>query len=255
VRAASAVLPGWAGARVRARLEAATGLPVHVENDVRAMAAAEAVLGAGRGYRTVLHVSVGTGIGGAITRDGRLVHGARGTAGEIAHLLVPEDGSGRTCGCGRTGHLEAAAAGPGIEAEYARRTGRPTVALPQVVELMRAGDGFARAVVADGAALLGRALAGLVIALDADAVVLGGGVAAIGPEYRVPLAHALHAEVPYLDRHVPVVAAALGTDAPLLGAVLLASEGPANDRPANDRSASERPEAELQGLTHAGGRA
>ena len=77
-------------ADVRAELAQRTGLPVIVDNDVRVLAFAEARLGAGRPFGKVLHVSVGTGVGGALTESGRLVHGKRDSAGEIAHLLVPE---------------------------------------------------------------------------------------------------------------------------------------------------------------------
>ncbi|TDC74782.1 ROK family protein [Actinomadura sp. 7K507] len=194
VVSATDVLPGWAGTPVREILAGSTGLPVTVVNDVRAMAYGEARLGAGAGYHRVLHVSVGTGIGGALTTAGHLEHGAHGTAGEIAHLLVPERGA-VPCGCGRRDHLEAAASGPAIEA-----TG----------DAPRAGS------------LLGRALAGLLAVLDPDAVVIGGGVARIGPPFLDAVTAAFRADALPLLRATPIVPARLGTDAPLAGAALLA---------------------------------
>ncbi|WP_262403482.1 putative N-acetylmannosamine-6-phosphate 2-epimerase [Actinomadura sp. CNU-125] len=141
VVSATGVLPGWAGTAVREVLAERTGLPVAVANDVRVMGLGEALRGAGAGFGRVLHVSVGTGVGGALTTGGRLDRGAHGTAGELAHLLVPERGPVPS-GCGRRDHLEAAVSGPAIAA-----TGDPG----------RAG------------ALLGRALAGVLAVLDPDA--------------------------------------------------------------------------------------
>ncbi|MFF0523596.1 ROK family protein [Actinomadura nitritigenes] len=194
VVSATDVLPGWAGTPVRETLTALTGLPVTVVNDVRAMAYGEARAGAGAGHHRVLHVSVGTGVGGALTTGGDLDHGAHGTAGELAHLLVPERGP-VPCGCGRRDHLEAAASGPAIAA-----TG----------DAPRAG------------ALLGRALAGLLAVLDPDAVVIGGGVAQIGAPYLDAVAAAFRDEALPPLRATPIVPARLGTDAPLVGAALLA---------------------------------
>ncbi|MBO2463546.1 ROK family protein [Actinomadura violacea] len=198
VASATGVLPGWAGTAVRDVLSATTGLPVAVVNDVRAMAYGEARAGAGTGYHRVLHVSVGTGVGGALTTGGDLDHGAHGTAGELAHLLVPEQGP-VPCGCGRRDHLEAVASGPAIAA-----TG----------DAPRAG------------ALLGRALAGLLAVVDPDAVVIGGGVAQIGPPYLDAVAAAFRDEALPPLRATPIVPARLGTDAPLVGAALLAASAP-----------------------------
>ncbi|MFZ2530558.1 MAG: ROK family protein, partial [Rhodococcus sp. (in: high G+C Gram-positive bacteria)] len=103
---ASDILTGWAGADVRGVLESRTGLPVTVDNDVRVMAHGENTIGAGRGRGSVVFVSIGTGIGGALSVDGTLRHGAHGTCGELTHLLVPATGA-IACGCGRADHLEA----------------------------------------------------------------------------------------------------------------------------------------------------
>ncbi|MEV5829145.1 ROK family protein [Spirillospora sp. NPDC052242] len=194
VVSATDVLPGWSGTPVREALADLTGLPVAVANDVRAMGLGEARRGAGAGFHRVLHVSVGTGVGGALTTGGRLDHGAHGTAGELAHLLVPERGP-VPCGCGRRDHLEAAVSGPAIAA-----TGDPG----------RAGT------------LLGRALAGVLAVLDPDAVVIGGGVAQLGAPFLDAVAAAFRAEALPPLRATPILPAALGTDAPLTGAALLA---------------------------------
>lgn len=221
VLSATDVLPGWAGAEVGTDLRKLVGRPVAVDNDVRTMALGELHDGAGAGARDALFVSVGTGIGGALALDGRLRHGSAWVAGELAHLLVPDAG-GVACGCGRTDHLESVASGPAIARAYACATGRE-LALPAIVARMHGGDRLARDAVIGAATVLGRALAGLASALDVQRVVVGGGVATIGAAYLQPLAAALRAEVlPPLQR-IEVAAAALGTDAPLLGAARLAA--------------------------------
>ncbi len=218
VVSATAVVPGWAGTAVGDELRRRLGCVVVVDNDVRMMAAGEARLGAGRGFDDVLFVSIGTGVGGALTRGGRIAHGPHFTGGEIGHLLVPAAGP-VACGCGRRDHLEAAVSGPAVAADYARRTGERLTAV-EVAARFRAGDADAAAAIGQAGALAGRALAGLVSAVDVSAVGVGGGVAQIGGAFLEPLAAALRAEVLPPLRDIVVGAARLGTDAPLIGAAL-----------------------------------
>jgi glucokinase len=215
VSSATDTLPNWAGCQVRAGLERLTGLPVAVENDVHAMARGELTKGAARGLRDVLFVSVGTGVGGALAADGQIVRGPRGAAGRFAHLLVPGDGP-IACGCGRRDHLEAHVSGPAIAASYAAAADQPSVVkVPDIAARMRDGDPVARDTITAAAGLLGRALAGLLAATDGEAIVLGGGVAQIGAPFLDPVTRSVE---------VPVLAAELGTDAPLIGAAALALE-------------------------------
>jgi glucokinase len=216
VRAASEILPGWAGADVHGELTRRLGVPVSVDNDVCAMALGEARFGAGRGIRDVLYLSVGTGIGAAVTRDGLLAHKEREAMGEIAHLPVGERGH-LLCGCGSDEHLESWVAGPAIAAAYAARSGAGGLALPEVVARMRAGDDVARRVVVDAAGILGEATTELVSATGVGAVVLGGGVLGIGDEFLDPVKSVVLQHKPSID----VRKAQLGTDAPIIGAALL----------------------------------
>lgn len=224
VRYATSSLPGWTGTPVAARLGAALGLPVVVDNDVRAVAFGEAQQ-AGEALATglVLFVAVGTGVGGALLRDGRLDHGATGAAGDVAHLVVGPP-RGRHCGCGRRGHLEAVASGPAIAAAYAARTataGAPAADLRVVAARAAGGDAVAQAVIAEGAAVLGRALGGLVNVLDPVAVVVGGGVPGIGPCWWEPMEAALRAECLPGPAAVTLRPARLGARAGVVGAALL----------------------------------
>ncbi len=227
VLSATEILPQWAGTNVRAELEKRTGYAVAVDNDVRAMAFAEARLGAAASRRRVLFVAVGTGVGGALTDGGTLVHGPHYSTGEIAHLLVPARGP-IACGCGRYDHLEAVVAGPAITAAWCQRTGLRTEDLADVAAHLGRSDSLAlvaQAVIEEAAQILGRTLGGFLQAVDLDAIVLGGGVSQIGAPFLDPVAAALRAEIPDTLRHVPLLPAAFGSEAQLVGAALLAVDG------------------------------
>lgn len=224
VLSATDVLPGWAGTPVRRELEARLGVPVRVDNDVRAMARGEASAGAGRDHPDALYVSVGTGVGGAVYRAGTVLRGPHALAGEIAHLLVPGTGDQHgVCGCGRRDHLEASVSGPAIERAYRQHTGH-RLGLREIAALLRDGDAIAMRVITTAARLLGRALAGLLASIDGTAVIIAGGVAQVGRPFLDPLTDALHDEALPPLRDVAVLPARLGTDAPLVGAALLARE-------------------------------
>lgn len=217
-------LPGWSGTDVAGPIRAAFDVSVAVQNDVRVTTLAEARRGAGRGYPRMLLAALGTGVGGGLIIDERLLLGRHGTAGEIAHLLVNTRGA-IPCGCGRFDHLEAVCAGPAIEAEYVRRSGAdPDIELPEIAERMRAGDEIARATITDAARVLGAALAGLATAVDVDVLVIGGGVAQIGADFLDPAIAEFRAAALQPIKQIPVLPAALGTDAPLVGAAELVTE-------------------------------
>lgn len=227
VLSSTALMADWAGTPVRAYLRAAfPGVAVAVDNDVNAMALGELRFGAAAGLDSVLYVSVGTGIGGAYAIGGRLVRGAHHAAGEIGHLVA--SGS-RPCSCGGIGHVESVASGPAIEAAYAEACGAsgPTgamterVGLREIVRRADAGDPAAAAAIAGAAEVLGTVLGGLTCAFDPEAVVLGGGVAGIGARFTEPLARALRRNLLPAMTQLPLLRAALGTNAPLVGAAAL----------------------------------
>ncbi|SCL73393.1 glucokinase [Micromonospora peucetia] len=217
IRYATDSLPGWSGTAVADELAARLARPVHVTNDVNAAALGECWVGAGRDRQELLLVAVGTGLGGAMLQHGRISTGARGGAGEVGHLPAP--GAERLrCGCGRYGHLEGIASGTGLSAAYALETGL-RITGRTVAERAAAGEPAAREVVDRAATALGRTLAGLVALLDPQAVVLAGGAAdALLPGARAALA----AELPTAWADVPLLPAALGADAVVVGAARLA---------------------------------
>jgi glucokinase len=217
-------LPGWTGVAIGQRLQAAVSLPTAVDNDVNAMALAEATHGAAMGRRVVIIATVGTGIGGAIVLDGHLFRGASGVAGELGH--IPLTVAGPRCVCGNRGCLEVYATGARIAAAYARATRleRP-MDLPSVVARALDGDTAARLAFAQAGERIGRALAGLVNTLNPDAIVIGGGVMAAGELLLAPLRTALHRHALGPARSaVVVLPAALGNNAGLIGAALLARQ-------------------------------
>ncbi|MGN9777555.1 ROK family protein [Micromonospora sp. H33] len=219
IRYATDSLPGWTGTPVVDALAGRLGRSVRVTNDVNAAALGECWVGAARDCRDVLLVAVGTGLGAAIVRDGRVEAGARGAAGEIAHLPAP--GAQRLrCGCGRYGHLEAIASGTGVAAAYALATGTRLTGRT-VAERAAAGDIVARQVLDRAGTALGTALAGLVALLDPQAVLVAGGAAG----GLLPAGSAAYsAELPAGWADVPLRPAALGPDAVVVGAARLAMD-------------------------------
>ena len=219
---ASDNLPGWAGLALAAEFAAATGLPAVVDNDVNALALGESRFGAGRGFRDVLYVAVGTGIGGALVLDGRLRRGANWAAGEICHLVAAWDGD-RACSCGRRGHLEAYASGPAMAERYAALAGLTEPPdLRVVAARAQAGDLVARRAIAEGAEILGITLGGLLNVLDPQALVIGGGVAELDDLWWGPLEAALRANPLPGPAKIALRRAQLGVDAVLIGAAWLA---------------------------------
>ena len=198
------------------------GLPVVLSHDVRAAAAAEAALGAGRREADFLFVAIGTGIGAAIVSGGRPFRGAHGRAGELGHTVVERDGP--PCGCGGRGCLEAIASAAAIERGYAETGAGDGASAREVAALARAGDPAARAIWDRAARALGIAFADAVALLDPGLIVVGGGLAEAGTDLLDPIAADLATRV-RLGPAPRVVAAELGADAGCRGAALLAWRG------------------------------
>ena len=223
VLGATDVLRGWAGTDLRGSLASATDLPNVVVNDVHAHAIGEARRGAAQGAGTVLFVGVGTGVGGAFVIDGAALAGAHSAAGHLGHQPSPYAAK-LPCSCGGTGHLEAVAAGPTLQAEYERRSGKAVSDLRAVAALAEGGDPVAVDTVAFGGAAVGSAIGGLVNVLDPHVVVVGGGVSGLGDVWWDALRSAVRREALPSLVDVPVLAATLGSNAALVGAAEIAWE-------------------------------
>ncbi len=231
---------GWRDVAVRDELERRLpGTPVFLENDVRAAALAESLLGAGRGYLSMLAVFVGSGVGGGLVLDGRLFHGAHGTAGEIGHMVL--QAGGPRCGCGRWGCLEALAARDAVARTVmeAVARGRETLLTAilggnlaaltsrDLAAAIAQGDRVATWAARRSARYVGLAIGGVVNLVDPAIVVIGGGIAeALGQRYvDAAVETARRQTLSDSAKGLPIVASRLGDDAGLLGAALTASEG------------------------------
>ncbi|HWG12202.1 MAG TPA: ROK family protein [Streptosporangiaceae bacterium] len=209
---------GWRDVPFAARLGEATGLPVAFDHDVRAAGAAEQQLGAGRGHRDVAFVPIGTGIAAALVLDGRPYAGG-GWAGEIGHIDV---GSGLPCPCGATGCLETIASAAAIARRYSERSGRPVAGALDVAGLLGRGDADARVVWDEAVDALAFVLAVTAAVAAPELIVIGGGLSGAGDVLLDPLRRGLAARVTTPQRHPELCRAALGEQAGLLGAALLA---------------------------------
>jgi glucokinase len=166
-------------------------LPVAVTNDANAAALGEMLYGAAKGMRNFIVITLGTGLGSGIVSGGELVYGADGFAGEIGHTIV--DPSGRECGCGGRGHLEAYASATGIcrtvgellatrRAESELRSIAPRdLTSRMIAEAAGRGDPIAREAFEQTGRILGMKLADSVAHLSPEAIILFGGLAAAGP--------------------------------------------------------------------------
>lgn len=152
---------------------------VRVANDANCFALSEAIDGAGKGARTVFGVILGTGTGGGIVVDTRIVDGPHGTGGEWGHMPLPwsdtSEHPGATCFCGRKGCMELWVAGPALENDHQRMTGERLNAT-DIASRAHAGDAAAKATLQRHASRLARGLAMIVNIIDPDVIVLGGGL-------------------------------------------------------------------------------
>ena len=178
----------WLNGRALGRdVEAALGRPARFANDANCFALSEAIDGAAAGCANVFGVILGTGVGGGIAIDGRLLVGANAIAGEWGHNPLPapfpDESPGPACWCGRSGCIETFLSGPGLAADHRRHAGRDLAAL-DIAAGAAAGDPACRATLDRYADRLARALAHVINLLDPDAIVLGGGLSALSLLYE-----------------------------------------------------------------------
>ena len=223
---------GWRDFPLRDRVQDATKLTATLDNDANCATLGEWWLGAAKGARHVIGLTIGTGIGGGLIVDGRLYHGASDVAGELGHSTI--DSTGRRCKCGNYGCLEAYASGPAI-AERAREAlagGEPS-AMPTLVggdlarltaatvyQAAKQGDPLALDVVRETARLLGAGVANLLNIFNPEVVVLAGGVTQAGDALFEPMRAEVRRRAfkPAVDA-CRIVPGALDGNAGVIGAV------------------------------------
>jgi predicted NBD/HSP70 family sugar kinase len=200
-------------------LRQALGTDVTLANDANCFALAEATLGAAKGMPVVVGLILGTGVGGGIVVNGRVLNGLHGIAGEWGHN--PLRGETAPCYCGRHGCIETVISGPALERFYRERGGH-TRRLPEIVARVAEGDEAAAETLVHLRQKFGEAIAAVINILDPDAIVIGGGVGNIAELYsedgrRDVLRHLFNPEL-----KTAFLRPRLGDSAGVFGAALLA---------------------------------
>lgn len=215
----SQILPGWVGVHVAEEMCSRLGVVVRVDNDANLGALAELFWGAGSGAADLVYLKVASGIGAGIVVDGRVFHGAGGTAGEIGHLTVDEHGP--VCRCGNRGCLETLAAGDALVELMRPSLGHEPTA-EEIVARARDGDARCRRAIADSGRHIGSAVASVCNVLNPGLVVVGGSLGQAGELLLGELRESLrrHTVLPAAE-DVEIVAGMLGERAEVLGAVAL----------------------------------
>ncbi len=210
--------PALNGYPIHPALRRFIDVPIRIGNDANMAAFGEYRHGAGRGARSLVLLTVGTGIGGGVILDGKLWEGAGGYAGEFGHITVNADGE--TCGCGRRGCLESEASAPRMVRNFQALSGRTDITDSKDVYLLaKAGDPAARESFRKLAYWLGIGIGIIVTALNPEKVLLSGGVVSAGRLLLDPvIEEARRWSHPISFAGCRVEKAALGNDAGLVGA-------------------------------------
>jgi len=229
-------LPGWSNVPVRDLVAKGTGLPANLENDANAAAYGEYWVGGGRGTRDMVLFTLGTGIGGGVIVDGRLVRGFFDNGAELGHMIVQP--GGRLCGCGQHGCVEAYASAhyTAVRAVEAIRNGEPSslksrleaglaVETPHVVEASKAGDPLARRVWEETCRYLAVACVNMQHFSNPEKILFAGGMIGAGAYLLEPV-RKFFLELTWkaAQDYPQIEFATLGNDAGFIGAAGLALE-------------------------------
>jgi glucokinase len=225
-------LPGWQDVPLRQQLAKLTGRTVHLGNDANAAALGEFYFGAGRAVRHLVYLGIGTGVGGGVVSDGRLIDGVNGMGGELGHVTV--NLTGPRCSCGSVGCIEAycsgwalardaqALVGAGRGRGILRAAGSGDVDARAVGNAARAGDPEAAALIELAGAALGAGIGGFINTFNPELVVLGGGVMRLGETFFEAAAQAARTfAFEALMRNTAIVPSELGSRTGVFGAAAL----------------------------------
>ena len=205
-----------------------------MDNDVNAMTLGEFLHGAGVGYKNIVALTLGTGVGGGVVIDGQVYHGSQNTAGELGHTIV--EPRGRYCGCGNQGCLEAYANAKNIvertqeKMETGHRTilaaatmDRTSLTPRKIAEAAQAGDQLAIEIFAETGRYIGIALTSIAHILNPQIAVIGGGIAEAGEKLLIePIRAEFSKRAMDIPARMKIVKAYLGNDAGIVGAAMLA---------------------------------
>ena len=175
----------WRDFPLKQRVSERLGVPVVLENDANAAGWGEFRFGAGSDVSSMLMLTLGTGVGGALVDNGRLLVGGFGMAGELGHIII--EPGGRLCGCGNHGCLEQYASGTALMRDARESLGEPSLTQAQLTELLMQQNPVALEALDGVARALGRGITSLVAVTDPERIVIGGGVAAAGDLLMQPV--------------------------------------------------------------------
>ena len=216
-------IPGCRSIRVGQVLKKTLGLPVYVDNDANLFTLGESCLGAGKGYKNIIGITMGTGIGGGFILEGRIYRGQRYAAGEIGHMPLVLQGI--RCNCGGRGCLEAYIGNEKI-LSWAKRVFQKEVSLRRLGELAFQGNKKAIRIWQIVGYLLGFTLTGVINLLNPDAIVVGGGVAGAGRVLFDSIKKTAQANAMSVQaKHIRILKSKFGESAGLIGAAILVKEG------------------------------
>lgn len=227
------IMPGWDRFPIRDTLEKLWGCPVSLNNDAELGVLGEWAYGAGRGEQNLAYIKVGTGIGAGLFIEGQIYRGATGSAGEIGHMTIDENGP--LCTCGNRGCLEAMAGGRAIMAkaheaiklnkrtELSDHPDPDNITVMDVAKAAARGDLVAQEILAEAGNQLGIALTSLVNLFNPNIVIVGGGVAQTGDLFLEPIRKAVFKRsLPAAVQAVRITTALLGKRSTSMGAVVQA---------------------------------
>ncbi len=217
---------GWGVFNVEEEVEKLLGLPAKVGNDANMASLGEMWQGGGKGFSSIVMVTLGTGVGGGIIINGKMLYGVNGAGGEIGHICVDDDET-ETCGCGKKGCLEQYTSATGITrmAERAlNNTDRASklrsvqyISAKEIFDAAKEGDDLALELVEAHGKTLGKALASVACVCDPEAFVIGGGVSRAGDILLTTTAKYYQQYVFHACKNAKFVLATLGNDAGIYG--------------------------------------
>ena len=214
---------GWGDTNVAEELSRRTGLSVRAANDANLAALGEMWQGGGKGCKDLVLFTVGTGVGGGVICDGRIVSGATGGGGEVGHLPTPFHPEWQ-CSCGKSGCLEVTASASGIiraARHFSPFKERESVNAKDVFDAAAAGDENARRVVREAGYALGYAAAVMGCAVNPEVILIGGGVSAAGRALLDPVEEAFRQNVFSPCGRARFAQAELGNNAGIFGGAAL----------------------------------
>ncbi len=219
---------GWGVFNIEERVTEITGLPCKAGNDANVAALGEMYRGGGAGYDSVAMVTLGTGVGGGIIINGKIVAGSNGAAGEIGHFPVNDDETD-VCGCGKRGCLEQYASANGIARVAKKKLAAcddetvlrkcENVTSKDIFDAAKEGDAFAISLVEDLGRMLGKACANVACVTNPQVFVIGGGVSKAGTILTDVIQKYFKQYAFHASRETQFALATLGNDAGIYGGV------------------------------------